>query len=89
MPFHLQQKAQGHVPHKNMLAKVAENTRNIFNAPDRVTAEAYLVGPVAKYQHCQHPLKHSQLEPILGNGRGRSCTMDTDLAGPDRMFPSR
>jgi transposase-like protein len=48
--FHLQRNAQAYVPHKYMLAEVAEDIRIIFNAPDRATAEAYLAKTVAKYQ---------------------------------------
>jgi putative transposase len=48
--FHLQQNAQAYVPHKYMLAEVAEDIRTIFNAPDRATAEAYLTRIVQKYQ---------------------------------------
>jgi putative transposase len=48
--FHLQQNAQAYVPHKHMQAEVAEDIRTIFNAPDRTTAQAYLVRTIAKYQ---------------------------------------
>jgi putative transposase len=48
--FHLQQNAQAFVPHKDMLAEVADDLRMIFNAPDRTTAEAYLAKAVLKYQ---------------------------------------
>jgi transposase-like protein len=48
--FHLQRNAQAFVPHKDMLAEVADDIRIIFNAPDRPTAEAYLAKAVAKYQ---------------------------------------
>jgi putative transposase len=48
--FHLQQNAQAYIPHKYMLAEVAEDIRTIFNAPDRPTAEAYLARTVQKYQ---------------------------------------
>ena len=48
--FHLQQNAQGYVPHRDMQAEVADDIRTIFNAPDRTTAEAYLARTVAKYQ---------------------------------------
>jgi putative transposase len=48
--FHLQQNARAYVPHKYMLAEVAEDIRIIFNAPDRTTAEAYLARAVQKYQ---------------------------------------
>ena len=48
--FHLQQNAQAYVPRKEMQAEVAEDIRTVFNAPDRATAEAYLVKAVEKYQ---------------------------------------
>lgn len=48
--FHLQQNAQGYVPHKDMQAEVANDIRTIFNAPDRATAEAYLQKAVLKYE---------------------------------------
>ena len=48
--FHLQQNAQGYVPHKDMQTEVAADIRTIFDAPDRSTAEAYLVRTVAKYK---------------------------------------
>jgi transposase-like protein len=48
--FHLQQNAQAYVPHQDMQAKVADDMRTIFNAPDRMTAEAYLAKTVLKYE---------------------------------------
>jgi putative transposase len=48
--FHLQQNAQAFVPHKDMLAEVADDLRKIFNAADRTTAEAYLAKTVSKYE---------------------------------------
>jgi transposase-like protein len=48
--FHLQQNAQGYVPHKDMQTEVAADIRTIFDAPDRSTAEAYLARTVAKYK---------------------------------------
>lgn len=48
--FHLQQNAQAFVPHKDMQIEVAEDIRNVFNAPDRTTAEAYLAKAVSKYE---------------------------------------
>jgi len=48
--FHLQQNAQGYVPHKHMQAEVAADIRTIFEAPDRATAEAYLTKAVTKYK---------------------------------------
>lgn len=47
--FHLQQNAQAYVPRKNMLTDVASDIRTIFDAPDRVTAEAYLARTVETY----------------------------------------
>jgi transposase-like protein len=48
--FHLQQNAQAYVPHKDMQAEVTEDIRTIFNAPDRITAEAYLARTILKYE---------------------------------------
>jgi transposase-like protein len=47
--FHLQQNAQAYVPRKDMLTDMAADIRTIFDAPDRVTAEAYLAKAVEKY----------------------------------------
>ena len=47
--FHLQQNALQYAPRKSMRKEVAEDIRTIFNAPERATAEAYLVRTVAKY----------------------------------------
>jgi transposase-like protein len=47
--FHLQQNAQAYVPHHELRATVAADIRTIFNAPDRPTAEQYLVRTVQKY----------------------------------------
>jgi putative transposase len=48
--FHLQQNAQAYLPHKAMQSDVAADIRMIFDAPDRVTAEAYLAKTVTKYK---------------------------------------
>ncbi len=64
--FHLQQNAQAYVPHRQMQTEVADDLRTIFNAPDRVTAEAYLLGkdrceipverfPFVRVAGCEHP----------------------------------
>ena len=47
--FHLQQNASQHVPRQSMKAEVAADLRMIFNAPNRATADAYLVQVVQKY----------------------------------------
>jgi len=48
--FHLQQNAGQYVPRKKMRAAVAADIRAIFNAPDRVQADAYLKQMVLKYE---------------------------------------
>ncbi len=47
--FHLQQNAQAYVPRKEMQTEVASDIRMIFHAPDRTTADQYLVRIVQKY----------------------------------------
>jgi len=48
--FHLQQNAQAYVSRKEMQSEVAADIRMIFDAPDRATAEAYLVKVAEKYR---------------------------------------
>jgi len=48
--YHLQQNVQSYVPRKAMQCEVAQELRNIFNAPDLVTAQAWLNEMVMKYQ---------------------------------------
>ncbi|HEV2124636.1 MAG TPA: IS256 family transposase, partial [Chloroflexota bacterium] len=48
--FHLQQNAGAYAPRQQMKAQVAADIRAVFNAPDRVTAEALLREKVARYQ---------------------------------------
>ena len=48
--FHLQQNAQAYVPHKEMQSEVAADIRMVFDAPDRATAEAYLLKVAEKYR---------------------------------------
>jgi transposase-like protein len=48
--FHLQQNARAYVPRKSLLPEVADDLRTIFNAPDRATAEAWLVQTIKKYE---------------------------------------
>ncbi len=47
--FHLQQNAQAYVPRQDMQAAVAADIRAIFNAANRIDAEALLVKIVQKY----------------------------------------
>lgn len=47
--FHLQQNAQAYVPRKEMKPLVAEDIRNIFNAPNRVEADRLLKITIEKY----------------------------------------
>jgi putative transposase len=48
--FHLQQNAQAYVPRKELQSEVAADIRMILDAPDRATAEAYLVKVAEKYR---------------------------------------
>jgi transposase-like protein len=68
--FHLQQNAQGYVPRKEMQTEVAADIRTIFDAPDRVTAEAYLAKAVTKYKQSA-----SRLSEWLANNipEGLTC----------------
>jgi transposase-like protein len=61
--FHLQQNAQGYVPHKDMQTEVADDIRTIINAPDRPTADAYLAKTVSK---CEKSASRSS-EWMAGN----------------------
>jgi transposase-like protein len=47
--FHLQQNAQAYVPRQELKLEVAADIRAIFNAPNRVEAEALLKKAVQKY----------------------------------------
>ncbi len=47
---HLQRNAFAYVPKKEMQASVAQDLRNIFNAPDRTEAERLLAKAVEKHQ---------------------------------------
>ena len=48
--FHLQQNAQAYVPKQSMKKEVAEDIRNIFNAPTRDEADRQLKLAMAKYE---------------------------------------
>ena len=48
--FHLQQNAQAYVPRRSMLKEVAQDLRDVFNAPDRPAAENYLKQLIRKYE---------------------------------------
>jgi len=47
---HLQRNVAAYVPKKDMQAQVAQDIRNVFNAPDRSEAERLLAKSVEKYQ---------------------------------------
>jgi putative transposase len=47
--FHLQQNAQAYVPRQDMKAEVAADIRAIFNAPNRIEADALLTKTVQRY----------------------------------------
>ncbi len=65
--FHLQQNAQAYVPQQDLRTHVASDLRNIFNAPDRTTAEDYLRRTVQKYLKCA-PQLAAWLETDLPEG---------------------
>ncbi len=65
--FHLQQNAGAYVPRQSMRAEVAADIRNIFNAPDRATAEKYLQMAVQKYVKSA-PRLSAWLEANLAEG---------------------
>jgi len=48
--YHLQQNVQAYVPRKAMQPEVAQELRNIFQAPDLATAQTWLNEMVKKYQ---------------------------------------
>jgi putative transposase len=47
--FHLQQNAGAYLPRRSMRLEVAADIRSMFNAPDRKTAEEYLLAAIQKY----------------------------------------
>jgi transposase-like protein len=47
--FHLQQNAQAYIPRQDMKAEVAADIRAIFNAPNRIEADALLAKTVQRY----------------------------------------
>ena len=54
--FHLQQNAQAYVPKKSMAHEVAEDIRDVFDAPDRNRADQRLKDAVTKYAESAPPL---------------------------------
>jgi transposase-like protein len=54
--FHLQQNAQAYVPKKSMTHEVAEDIRDVFDAPDRNRADQRLKDAVTKYAESAPPL---------------------------------
>ena len=79
--FHLQQNAQAYVPRKDMLTEVASDIRTIFDAPDRVTAEAYLTKAVQKYSKSA-----SRLSEWLANNLPEGLTVFTFPASFRRLL---
>lgn len=65
--FHLQQNAQAYVPRVELKAPVAADLRNIFNAPDRVAADALLKRTIDKYSSSA-PKLAKWLESDLAEG---------------------
>jgi putative transposase len=65
--FHLQQNAQAHVPRQDMKAEVAADIRAIFNAPNRIEADALLKKTVQRYA-TRYPKLADWLETNLPEG---------------------
>ncbi len=65
--FHLQQNAQSYVPKQAMRYEVAADIRNMFNAPDKATAEQYLQAAIRKYA-LTAPRLSAWLEENLAEG---------------------
>jgi len=65
--FHLQQNAGAYVPKKHMRFEVAADIRSMFNAPDRKTAEEYLLAAIQKYA-VSAPRLSAWLEENLSDG---------------------
>jgi transposase-like protein len=62
--FHLQQNPSSHVPKMDMKKEVAEDIRNIFNAPDLVNAQRLLDVVVEKYEKTASKLSAWMAENI-------------------------
>lgn len=65
--FHLQQNAGAYVPKQAMRMEVAADIRSMFNAPDRKTAEAFLMAAIQKYA-VSAPKLSAWLEENLAEG---------------------
>ncbi|KKM08556.1 transposase [Clostridiales bacterium PH28_bin88] len=65
--FHLQQNAGAYVPKQAMRMEVAADIRSMFNAPDRKTAEEFLMAAIQKYA-VSAPRLSAWLEENLAEG---------------------
>lgn len=65
--FHLQQNAQAYVPRQDMKTEVAADIRAIFNAPNRIEADALLAKTVQRYT-TRYPKLANWLEVNLSQG---------------------
>ena len=65
--FHLQQNAQAYVPRQDMKTEVAADIRAIFNAPNRIEADALLAKAVQRYT-ARYPKLADWLETNLPEG---------------------
>jgi len=65
--FHLQQNAQAYVPRQDMKSEVAADIRVIFNAPNRIEADALLTKTVQRYAS-RYPKLADWLETNLPEG---------------------
>jgi len=81
--FHLQQNAQAYVPKKALAHEVAEDIRDVFDAPDRQRASQRLKEIVAKYAESARPLA-SWMEANIPEGLNVF-----KLPNPDEPEPKR
>jgi transposase-like protein len=65
--FHLQQNAQAYVPRQDMKVEVAADIRAIFNAPNRIEADALLKKTIQRYA-TRYPKLADWLETNLPEG---------------------
>jgi putative transposase len=65
--FHLQQNAGAYLPKQHMRLEVAADIRSMFNAPDRKTAEEFLLTAIQKYA-ASAPKLSAWLEDNLSEG---------------------
>jgi transposase-like protein len=59
--FHMQKNAQAYIPRVSMRTEVAADIRQVFNAPDKATAQLYLHSKIEKYAEIAPALEPSDI----------------------------